>query len=140
MYTELKEDGDIPLIFTPELVNCSAHQKQSRSVWTSSYSIHFCLHIGIDGVQLLIDDILLTEQQRTLFELANQNSDPNRSQRAVVSQGILKWKDGIVPYIIDDSLSKCENLTVVCTWWHVVGGWKCNVHISTESIWHYRKS
>lgn len=51
-------------------------------------------------------DIALTpEQQATLEATSNQNS-PFSIQNAVVRSEQYLWKDGVVYYIFDDSLSK----------------------------------
>ena len=58
------------------------------------------------SVHMFGGDIALTpEQQATLEATSNQN-DPFSIQNAVVKSEQYLWKEGIVYYIYDDSLSK----------------------------------
>ena len=68
------------------------------------------MHVYFVDIGLLHDDIRLTEEQRSLFEtlLLKQDygTDISSSEEAVVAKIQSTWKDGIVPYVIDNSLSK----------------------------------
>ena len=69
----------------------------------------FCYHFTGLEAHLYGGDIVLTpEQQATLEATSNQN-DPFSPQNAVVRDQQFLWRNGIVYYVLDDSLSKHNN-------------------------------
>lgn len=56
-------------------------------------------------------DILLTSEQQAALEATSNPSDPHSTQRAVTSVSRARWRDAVVPYELEGSLSK-YNLVV----------------------------
>lgn len=78
---------------------------------------------------------MLTEAQQALIETLSNQNNPNGPQHAVTKILSSLWKEGIVPYIMDNSLSKYIflNFTAeICKMFYNNGsysyGTKCNYH------------
>lgn len=53
--------------------------------------------------EIIEGDILVTEPLRNVLKAGN-----SRTKRDIVSDMVKRWPDGVVPYKLDSSLSKCS--------------------------------
>ncbi len=60
----------------------------------------------MDDPGLYQGDILLTEEQQATLEATANPNDPYSPQHAAVVDRRFKWRGAVVPYVLDDSLSK----------------------------------
>ena len=73
----------------------------------------FFYNVGNTRFQLLQGDIVLTEAQQALIETLSNQNNPNGPQHAVTKVTSSLWKEGIVPYIMDNGLSKYLSNTLL---------------------------
>ena len=67
-------------------------------------SLHInCIHLTDVGINLFEGDIVLTKGQE---EILQQAKEGGARQQAFLLNMVYRWDDGVVPYVLDKSLSK----------------------------------
>ena len=62
-----------------------------------------CIHLTDVGINLFEGDIVLTRGQEEILQQANEGG---ARQQAFRTDMVYRWDNGVVPYVLDLSLSK----------------------------------